>query len=159
MREMRGPSSHRHAGLREQLQRAGQAEAWGHGQQPAWVVPVVGPLKEQSRLFFSPVGGKACRRLPHGHLSARTLPRHTFSRAACAQAQSKEHGIAGGGRRDAGVGVILRNSSATKSQASRDPWRVGWGWVMDGRTLGNVPLSPKWFAFTSRRSCLHHIEG
>lgn len=67
-------SSHRYARLRQQLQRAGQAEAWGHRQQPARVVPVMGPLEEQRRLFVPPGPGKACRWLPHSHLSACFLP-------------------------------------------------------------------------------------
>lgn len=92
MREMLGPSSHRHAGLWQQLQRAGQAAAWGHGQQPARVVPVMGALEEQRRLFVPAGPGKACRRLPHSHPSTGVPPRQHCSRQVYAQAHWAELG-------------------------------------------------------------------
>ena len=90
----RGASSHRHAGLGQQLQHAGQAKAWGHGQQPARVVPGMGPLKEQRRLFVPPRPRRGCRSLPHSHLSARTLPRRrVFPPNLCASAlETARHG-------------------------------------------------------------------
>lgn len=97
MRETPRPSPHRHTGLRQQLQRAGQAETWGHGQQPAWVVPVMGPLEKQCRFFFPSEPGKAHRRLPHSHLFARVRRRqHLFPRSFCAGALGRAQRRRGG---------------------------------------------------------------
>lgn len=66
-----GFRSHRHAGLGQQLQGAGQADVRGHGQQPARIVPVMGPLQEQHGFFISPKRGVvSSHHLPHSHLLA-----------------------------------------------------------------------------------------
>lgn len=86
-----GFRSHRHAGLRQQLQGAGQADVRGHGQQPARIMPAMGPLEEQHRFFIPPkrCGIVSSRPLPHSHLQAPALQRK-FSRPAFAQAHLEE---------------------------------------------------------------------
>lgn len=57
-----------------------------HGQQPARIVPVMGPLEEQHRFFISPkrwmIGS---RHLHHSHLQAPAL-QQVFPRSFCASA-------------------------------------------------------------------------
>lgn len=78
--------SHRHAGLRQQLQCTGQADMRGHGQQPARIVPVMGPLEEQHRFFISPKPWMvSSRHLHHSRLQARAL-QQVFPRSFCASA-------------------------------------------------------------------------
>lgn len=86
LRGLGGFRSHRHSGLRQQLQRAGHADVRGHGQQPARIVPVMSPLQEQRRFFISP----SSRHLPCGQLLGPAALQRKFSRAASAQAQSGE---------------------------------------------------------------------
>lgn len=69
-----GFRSHRHAGLRQQLQCAGQADVRGHRQQPARIVPVMSPLQEQHGFFISPERRMVSSlHLPHCHLLASAL--------------------------------------------------------------------------------------
>lgn len=137
-------SSHRYARLRQQLQRAGHAEAWGHRQQPARVVPIMGPLEEQRRLFVPPGPGKACRWLPHSHLSACFLPlQYLFPLSSCASALGRAR------RGRVGRRVMrLREPNASQSQESSGPC----GRVTRLRSRKSVPLSPKLFALGACRN-------
>lgn len=154
-RQTPGPSSHRYAGLRQQLQRAGQAEAWGHGQQPARVVPVVGSLEEQRRLFVPRGPGRPCCRLARGHLShaARSpRPQHLFPRSLCASALVTVLCRSPGWRE----ALRLRKPSPRQSQGSSDLR----GRVTDAGTLESGQLTSKLFALRGLGNpCLHHTEG
>lgn len=140
VREMAAPGpwgvgevrSHRHAGLRQQLQCAGQADVRGHGQQPARIVPVMGPLQEQHRFFISPKRGTvSIHRLHLGHLLVPALQRK-FSRSASAQAQSEESA-----ERTWSSSGLLRPRLQPAGEQPRQ------GRALEAKTVDRVQLNPK----------------
>lgn len=83
----------------------------GHGQQPARIVPVMGPLEEQHRFFISPKRWMvSSRHLHHSHLQAPALLQ-VFPRSFCASAL----GSANGTRVRARVSCAPRLQSAPAS--------------------------------------------
>lgn len=131
LRGLGGFRSHRHSGLRQQLQRAGHADARGHGQQPARIVLVMSPLQEQRR-FISPKRGMiSSRHLPLSHFLAPGLCSASFP-APLLRKRSRERAR----RARGGAQSLLRPDAAASGRAVTDCKGVT-------RTVDCVQLNPK----------------